>query len=107
MFPVSKVLGGPGSSDEPVPLGSGQVHVRVQIPEVPRRWESTRWVSTRPIASMSAYMVVGPTNVKPSLRRALDRASDSDDFVGISATVCGVGVRSGRKDHTKSTRPSF
>src|SRR5699024_3607040 len=54
---------------------------------------------------MSAYMVVGPTNVKPSLRRALDRASDSDDFVGISATVCGAGVRSGRKDHTKSTRP--
>ncbi|MEU2675018.1 hypothetical protein ABZ622_40680 [Streptomyces sp. NPDC007164] len=39
-----------GALGEEAELGHG-----VQIPELPRRCESSRWVSTMPIASMSAY----------------------------------------------------
>ena len=38
-----------------------------------------------PTASMSAYIVVGPTNAKPLRLSALDRASDSGEVVGTSA----------------------
>ena len=48
-----------------------------------------------PTASIRAYMVVGPTKLNPSLRRALDSASDSLDLVGISAIVRGWGVLAG------------
>src|SRR5699024_7590387 len=53
-----------------------------QTPEVPRRCEFTRWVSTIPIASMRANIVVGPTNANPSFLSAFDRANDSGDWVG-------------------------
>src|SRR5699024_11601024 len=56
-------------------------------PEAPRRWESSRCVSTIPMASMSAYIVVGPTKRNPLLFSAFDRAADSGPVVGISATV--------------------
>src|SRR4029453_3573121 len=76
-----------------------------QTPDVPRLWLSTKWVSMIPTASMRAYMVVGPTNAKPFLRSALDRATDSGDVVGISSEDRGAGGVSGLKDHTKSTKP--
>ena len=58
-----------------------------------------------PTASMRACMVVGPTNVKPLRRRALDSARDSGELVGTSSYDVGVGVEAGRKDQTRSTRP--
>src|SRR5699024_12441333 len=64
-------------------------------PEVRRRCESIRWVSTMPTASSRAYMVVGPMKLNPSLRRALDSASDSADLVGSSAIVRGCGALAG------------
>src|SRR6185312_1522660 len=82
-------------------LGAGHV----QMPELPRRWLSTRCVSTMPTASMSANMVVGPTKRKPFRRSALDRAMDSGEVVGTSAMVVGVGVASGWKDQMKSGSP--
>src|SRR5690349_4462375 len=95
---------GPSSSvrdgrDEP-PAGQAG-----QTPLLPRRCESSRWVSTMPTASMSAYIVVGPTNTNPLRLSALDRASDSGDVVGTSAYVRGRGVSAGRNDQTKVSRP--
>src|SRR5699024_12523641 len=58
-----------------------------------------------PTASINAYMVVGPTKLKPSLRRAFDKARDSADLVGISSIVRGRGVLSGWKDQMKSANP--
>src|SRR5690625_4340821 len=58
-----------------------------------------------PTASINAYMVVGPTKLKPSLRRAFDKARDSADLVGISLIVRGRGVLSGWKDQMKSANP--
>ena len=48
-----------------------------------------------PTASMSAYIVVGPTKRKPRARRAFDRASDSGLRVGISVSARGRGVLPG------------
>ena len=65
-----------------------------QTPLEPRRCEPSRWVSTMPTASMSAYIVVGPTNTNPLRLSAFDRASDSGEVVGTSAYVArprGVG----------------
>ena len=45
-----------------------------------------------PTASMSAYIVVGPTKAKPLRLSALDSARDSGEVVGTSAYVCGRGV---------------
>src|SRR5699024_12245330 len=50
-------------------------------------------------------MVVGPTKLKPSLRRAFDKATDSADLVGISSIVRGRGVLTGWKDQMKSANP--
>ena len=44
-----------------------------------------------PMASIRAYMVVGPTNTKPCFFRPLDRATDSGDVVTISSVVAGAG----------------
>ena len=59
-----------------------------------------------PIASMSAYMVVGPTNANPRRFSSFDSAVLRSETVGTSAKRTGSGVSSGRKDHTRSTRPS-
>src|SRR5699024_7692670 len=75
------------------------------IPEAPRRWESSRCVSTIPMASMSAYIVVGPTKRNPLLFSAFDRAADSGPVVGISATVRGRGVSAGLNDQMNASRP--
>src|SRR5699024_6023926 len=66
-----------------------------QMPDEPRRCESSKWVSTMPTASINAYIVVGPTKLNPSLRSAFDSAKDSADLVGTSAIVRGCGVSSG------------
>jgi hypothetical protein len=50
-------------------------------------------------------MVVGPTNVNPCLRSALQSAMDSGELVGTSAIVHGVGVMAGLNDHMKSAGP--
>lgn len=42
--------------------------VGFQSAEQPRRCLSSRWVSTTPIASMSAKTVVGPTKLNPRRR---------------------------------------
>lgn len=76
-----------------------------QIPELPRRCEPSRWVSTMPMASISANMVVGPTNLKPARFSALDSATDSGLCVGISARVAGCGVCCGRCDQISSDNP--
>ena len=88
-----------------VPLVSVRPTQCGQTPEVPRRWLSTRCVSTIPIASMSANIVVGPTNAKPFLRSALESATDSAEIVGTWSRELGSGVVDGWNDHTKSTRP--
>jgi hypothetical protein len=44
---------------------------------------------------MSAYMVVGPTNRKPSPRRVLLIAVDSGVTAGTSANVRGAALRGG------------
>src|SRR5438309_1584743 len=80
-----------GSEAQAQPAG------QTQTPEDPRRWLPIRWVSTIPTASMSAYMVVGPTNVNPLLRRAFERAIDSGERVGTSSYDVGAGVEEGRK----------
>lgn len=59
-------------------------------PEQPRRCDPTRWVSTMPIASISANIVVGPTKRKPRFFSSLTRAVDSAETVG---TCCGAGHR--------------
>lgn len=76
-----------------------------QIPEDPRRWEPTRWVSMMPMASISANNVVGPTKTNPCLRSAFASATDSGERPGISVSVRGSGVWSGRKDQTNGPRP--
>src|SRR5690554_5811770 len=74
-------------------------------PELPRRWLPRRCVSTMPIASMRAYMVVGPTKVKPFFLSAFERAIDSGEVVGTSAKVTGLGVSAGWNDQTNWARP--
>src|SRR5690349_7133578 len=56
-----------------------------QTPLEPRRCDPSRWVSTMPTASISAYIVVGPTKVNPLRLSAFDSASDSGEVVGTSA----------------------
>lgn len=81
-----------------------QVPSAVHSPEQPRRCEPTRWVSTIPIASMRANMVVGPMKRKPRALSSAASARDSGDVVGTSAAVRGTGVCWGRCDHTKLAR---
>ena len=45
-------------------------------------WQRARWSSTMPVACISAYAVVGPTNLKPRLRRSFASA---------------IGLRRGRR----------
>src|SRR5699024_1216629 len=78
-----------------------------QMPDEPRRCESSKWVSTMPTASINAYIVVGPTKVNPSLRSALDSAKDSADLVRTSALRRGCGVSSGGKDRMNFASPPF
>ena len=59
-----------------------------------------------PIASMSAYTVVGPTNANPRRFSSLDSAVLSSEVVGTSAKRAGSGVRPGWYDHTSATSPS-
>ena len=47
-------------------------------------------MSTIPTASMSAYMVVGPTNRNPFFFNTFDSAIDSGPVVGISLSVRGA-----------------
>ena len=58
-----------------------------------------------PTASISAYIVVGPTKAKPFLRKAFESALDSSETVGTSEWSRGRGVSEGWKPQTKSTRP--
>ncbi|MFM0730084.1 SH3 domain-containing protein [Paraburkholderia sediminicola] len=70
-------------------------HLDCQTPELPRRWLSSKCVSIIPTASISACIVVGPTNEKPFLRSALLSAADSSETVGTSSIVRGQGVLAG------------
>src|SRR5699024_5687848 len=63
-------------------VSSRGVPSAVQRPEVPRRCEPSRWVSTTPRASMRANIVVGPTNRKPRRLSSRARATDSELVVG-------------------------
>src|SRR5699024_154059 len=74
-------------------------------PEAPRRWESSRCVSTIPMASMSGYIVVGPTERNPLLFCAFDRAADCGPAVGIASTVRSGGVSARSYDRTNASRP--
>src|SRR5699024_6641800 len=74
-------------------------------PELPRRCDPSRWVSTTPTASISANIVVGPTKTNPSRRSARASATDSAEVVGTSAGVAGAGVLAGWKDQMRSTNP--
>ena len=73
---------------------------------IPRRWQSTRWVSTSPVASISACTVVGPTKPNPRLRSALESAIDSGEVVGTSAEVGGLGVVLGAEAVDERLEPS-
>ena len=74
-------------------LGASAAVSRSRTPEEYRAGGCpARWVSTMPMASISANMVVGPTKENPCFRSALDSATDSGDCVGISAWVTGWGV---------------
>ena len=59
-------------------------------------------MSTIPVASIRANIVVGPTKAKPRFLRAFDNATDSGDVVGRSAVRAGVGVTSGTKPPTSA-----
>ena len=68
----------------------------------PRRCEPSRWVSTMPIASISAYIVVGPRR-RTRACSALDSATRlrrAGRHVGVGRA--GAGVSAGRNDQTKS-----
>src|SRR5699024_7401773 len=75
--------------------GSG-APLRSHRPELPRRWEPSRWVSTIPIASIRANMVVGPTKRKPRRLSSAASAIDSAEVVGTSSGDRGAGLRPGR-----------
>src|SRR5699024_945728 len=60
-------------------------------PELPRRWEPSRWVSTTPRASIRANIVVGPTKRNPRRLSSAASAADSGLVVGTSAAVAGIG----------------
>src|SRR5690606_3747846 len=81
--------------------GGPQVHT----PDEPRRWLPTRCVSTIPIASIRANIVVGPTNAKPRRFSSRDSATDSGELVGTSERRRGAGVAAGWNDHTSATSP--
>ena len=57
------------------------------------------------MASISAYIVVGPTKAKPTFFSALESATDSGEVVGTSAVVTGAGPGSGRKPQMYASRP--
>ena len=67
-----------------------------QTPEEPRRWLSTRWVSTMPMASISANMVVGPTKAKPLFPQGLGQRHGFRRLrrhVGVAGRLgCGGGL---------------
>ena len=70
----------------------------------PRRWQPTRWVSTMPVASISANIVVGPTKPNPRFFSAFDSASDSGEVVG-TRPWSGAGVGSPAR-RTRRTPPA-
>ena len=57
------------------------------------------------MASIRAYIVVGPTWAKPAFLRAFESARDSGEVVGTSAVVRGAGGGSGRKDQMNASSP--
>src|SRR5690606_36767481 len=77
----------------------------VHTPDDPRRWLPTRWVSTTPMASIRANIVVGPTKEKPRRFSSLASAIDSGEYVGTSAINRGVGVQDGLYDRISSKSP--
>ena len=58
-----------------------------------------------PTASINAYIVVGPTNAKPFLRKAFESALTLVGHGRHVGVVAGRGVSGGWKPQTKSTRP--
>ncbi len=73
-----------------------------------RRAGSTRSGGCRrcPVASIRAYIVVGPTNANPRFFSALDSATDSGEEPGSSAVVAGAGVTSGAKRLDEGLQPA-
>src|SRR5262245_16761159 len=71
-----------------------------------RAAQPSRWSFTSPIACMKAYIVVGPTKVKPSVRSAFESARELS--VSVSFTTAPRVRRRGRsraggsKRHTKA-----
>ena len=60
-----------------------------------------------PVACMSAYAVVGPTNRNPRRLSSFAIAVDSAVVAGTSAIVAGRGRGMvGAKDHSSADRPS-
>src|SRR5665811_2600738 len=66
----------------------------------------SRWSLTMPVACISAYAVVGPTNLNPRRLSSLAIAVDS----AVTAATCsydvGAGAASGANDHSKSVSDS-
>ena len=61
-------------------------------------------MSTMPMASISANIVVGPTHRNPRAFSSFDSATDSSLELGTSDGVTGAGVSAGWKLHTNSAR---
>ena len=59
-----------------------------------------------PVACISAYAVVGPTNRNPRRFSSLASAVDSGVTAGTSAIVPGRGRDGGANDHSSTDRPS-
>ena len=57
---------------------------------VSRAKQVARCSFTRPRDCIAAYMVVGPTNLKPRFSNSLDSATDSGEVAGISESVRGA-----------------
>jgi hypothetical protein len=99
----ARIAGATRLTGQPAP--SRVVAPPVHTPEDPRRCESTRWVSTTPMASISAKTVTGPTKLNPRRLSSLASASDSGERLGTSSAVRGCGVVSGRYDQISSPSP--
>ncbi len=70
-------------------------------------WQPAKWSSTIPVACISAYAVVGPTNRNPWRLSVAAIARDSGMAVGTSAEVAGqVDRGGGANDHSSVARPS-
>ena len=63
--------------------GPGLIHLALVM-------QPGAWSLTRPMACISAYMVVGPTNFQPRFLSSLDRAWDSAVCAGTASPVDGA-----------------